>query len=130
MFFAADSNMYSDILDTCIKETRRCTMSYKHAACLVHRSQVLIVAHNIERPKIQSYNRSVHAEVNAILKFLKKYPKSLLSQCTMVVIRAHKDGTLANSKPCHQCQAVIVKHGIPKIVFSINTQGSECAECH
>lgn len=64
----------------------------------------------------------VHAEIDAILKFLKKYPTRDISKYSLYVFRVKYDDygnwTLGESKPCPGCQKAISYFGIRDVVYN------------
>ncbi len=60
-----------------------------------------------------------HAEVAVIQKFIERYPKKMLSECVMLVIRINNGGKTVNSKPCKNCQNYIVRYNVGKVYYSV-----------
>lgn len=58
---------------------------------------------------------TIHAEESALMACKKKH---LLDRCTMIVIRV-SHGELASSKPCSGCEALILKHHIRRVYYSV-----------
>lgn len=61
-----------------------------------------------------------HAEVSAIHKFLKNYPKRDISRYTIVVVRIkliEERWVLGCSKPCRGCQKLIQYFQLKRVIF-------------
>lgn len=61
--------------------------------------------------------RSCHAEI-ALLKYLKDVRPSKMHKYTIWNIRWTKEGNIANSKPCSNCQRTLMSAGIRTIIYS------------
>ncbi len=112
---------FSNVLNICVEEGHKSSSSFRHGAAIVFRNKVVARGHNYchVNPIFNTPTRwSVHAEFDAIRKFTQRYPKRLLQQATLVVVRVSADGGLMNSKPCFQCTNFILKHKIPTIIYS------------
>lgn len=95
----------------------------KHGAIIVKNRRVLGVGKNKRKnhPSIVSENHiklhcSVHAEEDAI-----KNSNTQLKGATIYVARVNNFGIDRNSKPCSNCQALIEKHGIKKVVYTMES---------
>ncbi|OUW95968.1 MAG: hypothetical protein CBD97_02125 [Pelagibacteraceae bacterium TMED237] len=78
--------------------------------------------------------RSCHSEI-ALLKKLKDIKKNKISKYIIWNIRWTKEGKIANSKPCLNCQISLRKAGIQTIVYSTDSgifikNKLECIECY
>ena len=60
----------------------------------------------------------LHAEIDAIVKFLQLHPIQNFCRAEMIVIRIDSDGLLAPSKPCLGCQKAIITFGFKDIKWS------------
>lgn len=60
----------------------------------------------------------LHAEIDALRKFLRLYSIHLLSRATLVVIRVRADGTFGGSRPCSGCMRAIVSFGVGECYWS------------
>lgn len=108
--------MYDLLIQQCVREAAKADLNHKHGAIIVRQGCTLISGHNYMQ-STRLY-RSVHAEVNAIELFKKRYPKSWLRTSILVVVRANRNGQLRNSAPCESCQKYIQKHEIPITYYS------------
>lgn len=93
--------------------------SSKHAACIVHRGSVLCIGHNKLKthPMMQQFTDNpkkvyLHAEIDAIVKFVRSYGTELLSKCELYVLRLNKRGEIASSRPCPVCAKAIEAFGL------------------
>lgn len=100
-------------------------MFQKHGAIIVYKKNIVATGFN-SYSNLKKNNFSIHAEINAINNFIKKYDKSLLHFCELYVVRISpsiynsKEYLLKYSKPCINCQKIINKFNIPKIYYSTN----------
>ena len=71
----------------------------------------------------QVRGRSCHSEIS-VLKFgkIEKKTRRQISKYTIWNIRWDKNGNIVNSKPCLNCQRILLNIGIKKVVFS-NKEG-------
>ena len=116
------------VIERCKIEAKKSGLNQKHAAVILHRTSVLIISHNVAPvvvSKIQQSMKSksfvyggLHAEMAAIQKFVERYPRRLLQECTMIVVRVNGSNEMVNSKPCKYCQAYIQKYNVPKVYYS------------
>ena len=80
-------------LDICEKELRKSTLNHRHGAAIIYRNKV-ISSHNYL--KTDQKQRSIHAEVAAIQKFMVYYPKRFLQEATFLVVRVNRSGDVCN----------------------------------
>lgn len=79
--------------------------NYRHIAIVFQSGNVLAIATNESR----------HAEVAALSKVtdpMKRIGTTVLS------VRVRKDGSLANGKPCENCEAFMRSCGVKKVYWS------------
>ena len=106
-----------DLKDTA-REGSGVGWGYKLAACVLDkRGRVVSIRPNTYKthPVAARYNGwgHLHAEINATIA-------SRLEDCcdhTLVVIRVHKDGKLACSRPCEDCLEFIKDKGFSSVVY-------------
>ncbi len=113
--------MHEDIIQRCIREAGKADLNHRHGAMIVRQGCTVVLGHNYMQ-SARLY-KSVHAEVNAIEEFKKRYPKSWLRTSVLIVVRANRQGQLRNSAPCVSCQKYIQKHEIPITYYSTTTDG-------
>lgn len=90
-------------------------MTHKHG-CVIVASDGTVVCEGYNHHKIHmNHKYSIHAEVDALYKAKKQRWK--LADCEMYVVRIGP-GRLKYSKPCHDCAAVIERHGIRRVYYS------------
>ena len=106
----------TDILDKCLGEIAKANLIHKHGAVIIRQGCEIVTGHNYMM--MTRHFKSVHAEVNAIEEFKKRYPKAWLKKSVLVVMRANNNGELRNSAPCAACQKYVRKHNIPKVYYS------------
>lgn len=112
----------SFFLEKAARIAQKSNMTHKHG-CIIVQDDVIIAEGWNKITKHYNHSFSIHAEVDAIKKFKKIYNKSLLSQTEMYIVRIgskYMDNCLKYSKPCENCQSVIMHYGIPKVFYSTN----------
>lgn len=107
-----------------IVEENHTDVKFKHVAFIIKGKRVLFTGWNKKKthPAVArfGYNDKVthiHAELDAIIR----YGKTDCRNNTLVVMRLHKDNSLANSKPCKGCQHVIEQVGFKNVYYSDST---------
>jgi deoxycytidylate deaminase len=84
--------------------------------------------HYIEWPKLQIYSNSTHAEMAAIVDFLRKNKKNIKNTKssyipkfpkTLYVFSFNKNKKTRMSKPCADCLKLLKYYGIKKVIYSI-----------
>ena len=88
--------------------------SSRHAAAIVYRNQIVAAGVNKRKshPIMQRYQSNeerifLHAEADALIRFMGMYGVDLLPDCSLYVLRTTKTGRVAGSKPCEGCMAMI-----------------------
>ena len=99
----------------------------KILAGIVHRSTIKSMSSNSSKTdpfslKFGKYPFP-HAEVSAIKQFLNLYDSSILSECTLYVIRRKLSGPsgvsiYGNARPCNGCMSAIRQYNIRSIIYS------------
>lgn len=94
---------------------------HKHGCIITYKGRVISKGFNQMKthPKVTHPWKNTHAEFNAIAKARRD-----LEGCEIYVYREHKNGTLANSKPCDYCMELIKRSGIHKIHFTDDNKWS------
>jgi tRNA(Arg) A34 adenosine deaminase TadA len=64
------------------------------------------------------YSIYLHAELDAIASALRIIDSSVLSDCTLAVIRVDKVGNIISSKPCNGCLRAIAAFNFRKVIHS------------
>lgn len=97
---------------------------YKIGAVIVRQGIIISAAcntgtksHTYIKKNGKDFNKTLHAEINAIFKVKNK---DILKGATIVTYREKKDGTLGMSRPCPMCYELIKKFGIKKIQYTID----------
>jgi hypothetical protein len=93
-----------------------------HHATIVLRNKVIASAYNRIGSRSRGCGfgaRTIHAEVN-VVKSLGNM--AMLKGAMLIVVRHGVDGTLRQSKPCHNCMVFLEKcmhkYGLRKVVYS------------
>ena len=99
-------------------------IQHRHAAVIVKAGRVLSVGRNRDKTHPDSvgvdddgevFTRTVHAEMDAILKVKNK---EHLKGATIYVARKGRNQKPGMSCPCEMCQGLISKYGLKKAVFT------------
>ena len=114
---------FNPILYSLKKVALNSTVNFKHAAGLIHKDILWQTGLNKFMKKItikqnkgtQTYYRTVHAEIDVMLKF---HHKRQLKGMDIIVIRVNKNNLLKNSKPCYDCICKLRQMGIRKVYYS------------
>lgn len=104
-------------LDIAAKNALKSPMGHKHGAVIVYRGKIIGSGFNYYMS-----NFSVHAEIAAIADIKGKY-RRILQDCELYVVRIGPDkfdNPLKYSKPCFNCQNMILKYNIKKAFYSTN----------
>lgn len=96
-----------------------------HASAIVYRNQILAYGLNRKKshPVMVKYQRNekkiyLHAEVDAITRFINRYGVNLLPECSLYVLRTTKSGIVASSKPCEGCMRMIEALNVGNIYWT------------
>ena len=112
------------LVSEAVKQALSSEMAYKHGAVIWKNNTKEVVATGFNkivtkerryRNGLKSY--SLHAEINAILKAVKRLRTTDLSNYNIVVVRKAKT-KLSNSKPCKHCMALIRETKIKNVYYS------------
>ena len=99
-------------------------IQHRHAAVVVKAGRVLSVGRNRDKTHPdsvgidetgESFTRTIHAEMDAILKVKNK---DHLKGATIYVARKGRNQKPGMSCPCKMCQGLISKYGFKKAVFT------------
>jgi len=99
-------------------------IQHRHAAVVVKAGRVLSVGRNRDKTHPdsvgidetgESFTRTIHAEMDAILKVKNK---DHLKGATIYVARKGRNQKAGMSCPCKMCQGLINKYGLKKAVFT------------
>lgn len=95
---------------------------HKHGAIIVYRDKIIASGYNYYVGDF-----SIHAEVAAISR-IKKKQKYILSDCDIYVVRIGPQRLnipLKYSRPCSNCQDIIIKNNIRKAYYSTSYEYDE-----
>jgi len=67
----------------------------------------------------------VHAEVSCLLPLIRQ--KYNMTRSDLYIVRRHKNGSLAISRPCSGCMSLLRANGVRRVFFSIEG-GYSCEE--
>jgi deoxycytidylate deaminase len=98
--------------------TKSNCVQQQHGCIIVNRKTDEIVSEGYNHyTKHSEYCFTCHSEVDAINK-IKKYPKQLIKDLDLYVVRIGPNEALKYSKPCSGCARAISKFGIKRAYFS------------
>ena len=108
------------------KAAQQSSYYYKLGAVIVKGNRVIESGYNkIGHCKINSFPNSRHAEMDVILKVLRKENGlSSLSNSTLYVSRITAHGT-AMAKPCAKCMKLIHSVGIKEVIYTTDNNLTE-----
>lgn len=94
----------------------------KHAAAIYYKTYNISLGVNSRKshPLMKKFQNKpekiyLHAEVDAIIKAVKKFS---LDECTLFVLRQTRSGKIGLSKPCRGCQKTIRAFGLKEVYYS------------
>ena len=88
-------------------------------ACNTNKTSPLQAKYNVYRFKDSNTLDKAHAEVVLVQKLRWKFGNGLdWSKVHLYLYREYKDGTLAPSRPCKSCLAMIKELGIKRIAYT------------
>ena len=97
----------------------------KHAAAICYKGQIITLGtcQKKTHPMMMKYQDRperiyLHAEIDAIIKFINMYGTKPLKKCSLVVVRVNNEGELMPSKPCKGCQKAIKAFKIKEVIWS------------
>lgn len=97
----------------------------RHAAGMIYKNKLLVVGTNKEKshPIAAAYGRNplantLHAEVDCLVRWINRYGKEELVNCTMLVVRTLANGQPANSCPCIGCQRALVGFRVGRLYYT------------
>jgi deoxycytidylate deaminase len=102
----------------------KCDQLQKVTAGLFYTKKGLLsIGKNSHRTYLErSFLPNLHAEMDAIYNFRKRFVRMKTSQLKLIVIRVSPSGALSNSTPCTRCKEFIEACGIRKVYY-INADG-------
>ena len=88
--------------------------TFHHGATIAYKGKLVAVGWNKNKthPKSTDKYKFIHAEMDAMIKAGTK-----ARGATLYVARVHKNGCLANSKPCPACHAMALAYGVKEIYY-------------
>jgi|TARA_B110000046_G_C12628067_1_gene247485 tRNA(Arg) A34 adenosine deaminase TadA len=98
-----------------MEEAQRSDQNFKHGALLVKNRKIISQGHNRTTTKCPSHMFSIHAEIAAIKQFSEKIN---IQNSHIYVVRINNQSSLADSKPCYNCQHFMKLHGISRVFYS------------
>ena len=91
---------------------------HKMGAIVIRGGGVNVVAQGFNKnrthPRSKTYNRTIHAELDAILSV---YPRENIYGGDMYVVRVTKAGNFGTSKPCKDCWILLKEAGIKTVTY-------------
>ncbi len=113
------------------KEATKSRFYFRLGAVIVKGNRVLSTGHNrIGYCELNDFKCSKHAEMDAILKLLRKTKGlSSLSGSTIYDSRINHKGETLLAKPCKKCFALIQSVGIKRVIYTTNHNKTETIRC-
>jgi len=108
------------------KHANNSTYYFRLGAVIVKGNRVLSTGHNsISHCSVNNFKNSRHAEMDAILKLIKKQGGlSSLAGSTLYVSRITKRGT-GLAKPCIKCMDLARSVGVKEVIFTTDNNTTE-----
>lgn len=97
---------------------RKSPMTQKHGCIIVYKKKIIATGYNT-MPDM--FNRSLHAEINALNKVKNK--QNVLKDSDLYIVRIGTDSynnVLKYSKPCEHCTREIIQNKVRKVYYSTN----------
>lgn len=110
------------------KEASKSKFYFKLGAIITKGNRVLSTGYNkIGFCELNSFNNSKHAEMDAILKLIRRGAEGLssLAGATIYITRITPTNNTALAKPCPKCMALIHSVGIREIVYTTDNSHVE-----
>lgn len=106
------------------------------AAMIFYKGRIISIGYNQKKshPMAAKFSKNpdaifLHAEVDAVIKALKKLSEAELKRATLIVARVKTDenGKLVfgMAKPCPGCSKCIAAYGIRKVIYTENSTVEE-----
>lgn len=99
---------------------------HRHISFIIYKNRIVSIGYSQARktdPMAKRYGHrfsSIHSELHSIKKF--PFRPSKLAKCMMVNIRIMANGSIGISKPCENCQKLLIDFGL-KAVYYTNRKG-------
>lgn len=101
---------------------------YFRLGCIITKgNRVISTGHNsISHCELNDFKNSKHAEMDAVLKVLRKDKGlSSLNGCTVYVTRITPQGKTALAKPCPKCMSLLISVGAKEVIFTTDNCNTE-----
>lgn len=106
------------------------------AAMIVYKGRIISVGYNQKKshPMAAKFSKNpdaifLHAEVDAVIKALKKISEAELKRATLIVARVKTDEkgkvVFGIAKPCPGCTKCIENYGIKTVIYTENSTPNE-----
>lgn len=109
------------------KEAAKSTFYFRLGCIITKGNRVLSTGHNsIGYCELNSFHNSKHAEMDAVLKLLRR-DTGLSSLCgsTVYVTRITPNGTTALAKPCAKCMSLLISVGVKEVIYTTDNCNTE-----
>lgn len=109
------------------REAAKSTFYFRLGCVITKGNRVLSTGHNsIGYCELNSFHNSKHAEMDAVLKLLRKHT-GLSSLCgsTVYVTRITPNGTTALAKPCAKCMSLLISVGVKEVIYTTDNCNTE-----
>lgn len=110
------------------KRAARLSTFYFKLGCVITKgNRVLSTGHNsIGFCELNDFNNSKHAEMDAVLKLLRKHNGlSSLNNSSVFVTRINASGNTALAKPCSKCMSLLISVGVKEVIYTTDNNQTE-----
>lgn len=118
----------SKLVNHAIRVALEGDMSKLHGCVIADKTRAVSWSNNENRSYLRgNVVGSLHAEVNALMEFLKLRKRKCATGLDAWVVRVSKEtGRLTISRPCQNCMAVLKSHGIRRVWYSCADESIKC----
>ena len=115
-------NLWNRIVNKSYEIASEMDNIYKHMSFILYKSSIVSVGRNYQfKTHTQAVRMGyrygfIHSELNAVVNF--PFEPAKLRDCVLVNTRVGKNGLLSISRPCQNCQRMIVAMGFKKVLYT------------
>jgi deoxycytidylate deaminase len=109
-------------INLALKNKDRPVGSYKHFSFIVCKNEILSMGwNNVKKTHPLALKNGyafpfIHSELDAIIKF--DEPLKKLRYCSIINVRLTKTNKVTLSRPCKNCQGLLLAFGVKEILYS------------
>lgn len=122
------TNAQSKLVERAMQVALGGEMRKMHGCVIADKTKPISCSSNDTRSYVRrNVMGSMHAEVGALLDFLKLRKKKCATGLDVWVVRiSRKTGKLTSSRPCKSCLNILKTHGIRRVWYSCNDGSINC----